>query len=302
LVELFVGAPFPPPFDPQLEHLALAAFWFFVDAADRGHKVPGGTDFVFYELMRAEPRPYWPNDLRALALLLRGGSYCATDKHYAAEEELTAAITTLEGMTADELLGFGDAVSKEQSLHGERAAAYFLRAWNRMGLERDDAAADDLERGLKQLEALGIDNELTQWGWAFVHAQRERPIEAAVQLDRLSRSPYLDEKVRGELADAAADLRKSGKGIPLLLKTRAMVILAQALLARAGGFERVLEAVLGPEKAQQLMAPLRWLRRAREQLAQSPAQVVEQGQQLGVKGLELLKDQVQGRRAVDAGR
>lgn len=300
--ELYLGAPLPPPWDPQLEHLALAAFWFIVDSADRGHKVPGGTQYVFYELMRAEPRPYWPNDARALTQLLRGGSFCATDRHYAAEEELTAAIAMLETMTADELLGWGDRVSREQSLHGGRAAGYFLRAWNRMGLERDDAAADDLEKGLAELETIGVDNELTQWGWAFVHARRERPEKAAEQLDKLSQSPNLDEKTRAELADAAKELRASGKGIPLMLKTRAMVIIGQAMLARAGGLEAVLEAALGKEKAQRLLAPMTWLQRAREQLATSPGQVVDQGKALGAKGLELLKDKVQALQAGDAGR
>jgi hypothetical protein len=302
LAELYLSAPLPPPYDPQLEHLALAAVWFLVDSADRGHKVPGGTEYVFYELMRAEPQPSWPMDARALAQLLRGGAYCATDKHYAAEEELTAAIASLETLTADQLLGLGDRVSKEEALHGGRAAAYFLRAWNRMGLKRDDGAADDLEKGLAELQIIGVDNELTQWGWAFVHARRERPEQAAEQLDKLAHSPNLDEKTRAELAEAATDLRQSGKGIPLLLQTRAMVIIGQALLARAGGFERVLEEVLGPEKAKQVLTPLTWLVRAREKLAQSPGQVVEQGKQLGAKGLELLKEKVQGLQAVDAGR
>lgn len=302
LAELYLSAPLPPPYDPQLEHLALAAVWFLVDAADRGHKVPGGTEYVFYELMRAEPQPYWPLDARALAQLLRGGAYCATDKHYAAEEELTAAIATLDTITADQLLGWGERVSREETLHGGRAAAYFLRAWNRMGLKRDDAAADDLEKGLAELQIIGVDNELTQWGWAFVHARRERPEQAAEQLDKLAHSPNLDEKTRAELAEAAADLRKSGKGIPLLLQTRAMVIIGQALLARAGGFERVLEELLGPEKAKQVLTPLTWLVRAREKLAQSPGQVVEQGKQLGARGLELLKEKMQGLQAGDAGR
>ncbi|MDX2014233.1 MAG: hypothetical protein SFW67_28800 [Myxococcaceae bacterium] len=300
--ELYTGAPLPAPYDVQLEHLALAAFWFIVDSADRGHKVPGSTQYVFYELMRAEPRPYWPNDARVLAQLLRGGAFCATEKHYAAEEELTSAITVLEAMKADELLGWGDRVSKDETLHGGRAAGYFLRAWNRMGLGRDDTAADDLEKGLGELQTIGVDNELTQWGWAFVHARRERPEKAAEQLDKLAQSPNLDPKTRAELADAATDLRASGKGIPLLLKTRAMVIIGQAMLARAGGLEAVLEAALGKEKAQQLLAPMTWLRRAREQLATSPGQVVDQGKALGAKGLELLKDKVQALQAGDAGR
>ncbi|MCU0698524.1 MAG: hypothetical protein MUC96_18645 [Myxococcaceae bacterium] len=301
LAEVYLGHPLPPPYDPPLEHLAVAVLWFAVDSADHGHKVPGGNQYVFYELMRAEPRPSWPKDARVLAQVLRGGAYCAAEKHYAAEESLTEAIAELEVTTPDELLGLGR-VSPLEALHGGRAAAHFLRAWNRMGLGRDEAAADDLEQGLKSLEALGIDNELTQWAWAFVHAQRNRPEQAAEQLDKLSRSPHLDEKTRGDLADGARDLRTSGKGIPVMLKARAMSIIAQALLTRIGGLEGLLVVTLGRERAEKLMVPLSSLRRAREQLADAPGQVVDQGKALGAKGLELLKDKVQALQAGDAGR
>jgi hypothetical protein len=302
LVERYLGAPLPPPYDPQLEHLALASFWFLVDSADRGHKVPGGTQYVFYELMRAEPQPSWPANARHLALLLRGGSFCATDKHSAAEEELTTAITELEAATPESFGAWRDSVSQNEMMHGLRATGYFLRAWNRMGLSRDDGAADDLEKGLEELEALGIDNELTQWGWAFVHAQRERPTQAAEQLDKLSKSEHLDATTRKELAQAADDLRKNGKGLPLMLKTRAMLILAQALLARAGGIEHLLEVALGNDQAQQLLTPLTWLQRAREKLAQSPGQALEQGKALGAKGLEFVKQKAQALQQSDAGR
>jgi hypothetical protein len=295
----YLREPLPPPYDAQLEHLVLAGFWFVVDAADKGHKVPGGTQYVFYELMRAEPQPAWPVEARWLALLLRGGSYCATERHYAAEEELTTALTELERGTPGELSGIGDRVSRVETFHGLRAAGYFLRAWNRMGLHRDDAAVDDVEKGLAELKALGIDNEVTQWGWAVVHAHRGRYPEAAAELERLAQSPNLDAETKRELAEAATELRAHGKGIPVLLQARAMVIIGQALLARAGGLENVLRTVLGDERAKELAAPLEWLARTREKLGRSPGQVVEQGKALGAKGLELVKERLDAFR--DAG-
>jgi len=301
LAATFLEAPLPPPYDPQLEHLALAGIWFIVDAADKGHRVPGSTKYVFYELMRAEPQPGWPNDARWFSLLLRGGSFCATERHYAAEEELTTALGELERATPDQLTGYGRDVSGEQMLHALKAAGYFLRAWNRMGLHRDDPAADDLEKGLGELKLLGIDNEVTQWGWAVVHARRGRYVEAADEVDKLAHSENLDADTRQELAGAAKELRTHGKGIPVLLQARAMVILGQALLARAGGIEHLLLVVAGEERARRLSAPLEWRQRTREKLGSAPSQVVGQGKAMGAKGLDFVKDRVERLRARDAG-
>jgi len=165
-----------------------------------------------------------------------------------------------------------------------------VRAWNRMGLKREDASTEDLEKGLAELKALGIDNELTQWGWALVYARRGRFSESAAELDKLAASPHLDERTRAELKDAAAAMRGNGKGIPVLLEARATFILAQALLSRAGGVEPLLVLVLGEEAGRKVAAPLAWLERTRRGLAQaSPASALEKGKDVGKQGLELLK-------------
>lgn len=301
LAERFLSEPFPPPYDAQFEHLMLATLWFVVDAADRSHRVPGSTQYIFYEVMRATPQPGWPKDARWLALLLRGGAYCVTDKHYAAEEELTVALGEFERATPADFSGWSGLASPEQTAHGLKAAGFFLRAWNRLGLSRDDQAADDLEKGLGELEALGIENELTQWGWAVVHSRRGRYAQAAEQLERLAQSQNLDAETKRELAEAASAMRTHGEGIPLLLQTRAMVILAQALLARAGGLENVLRVAVGDARAKELLAPLEWLQRTREKLGSAPSQVAEQGKALGAKGLDFVKRRVDGLRAGDAG-
>lgn len=303
LAQTFLSEPFPPPYDAPMEHLVLATLWFIVDAADRSHRVPGSTQYIFYEVMRATPQPGWPKDARQFALLLRGGAYCVTDKHYAAEEELTTALDELEHSSPSEFSGWARDVSPEQTVHGLKAAGFFLRAWNRMGLSRDDQAADDLEKGLGELQALGIENELTQWGWAVVHSRRGRYPQAAEQLDRLATSENLDAETKRELAEAASAMRAHGEGIPVLLQTRAMVILAQALLARAGGLENVLRVAVGEERAKELVAPLEWLQRTREKLGSAPSQVAEQGKALGAKGLDFVKRRVDGLRAgpVDGG-
>jgi hypothetical protein len=303
LVQALTGGPAPAPWDAQLEHLGLAAFWFLVDAADKSDRVPGSTEYVFYELARATPQPGWPKEARWFAQLLRGGAFCAAEYHYAAEEELNAYVTAMEATTPADFEGWSRAhADAEQMQHGLRAAGYFVRAWNRMGLKREDASTEDLEKGLGELKALGIDNELTQWGWALVHARRGRFAESAAELDKLAASPHLDEKTRAELKDAAASMRANGKGIPVLLEARATFILAQALLSRAGGVEALLVLVLGEEQGKQLAAPLAWLERTRRGLANaSPASALEKGKDVGKQDLELLKKTTGVGATADAG-
>ncbi|MDP1829797.1 MAG: hypothetical protein Q8L48_41405 [Archangium sp.] len=287
LAQVLLHAPLPPPFDMQLEHLGLSAFWFIVDSADQGKKIPGGTEYVFYELARATPQPGWPKEARWFAQLLRGGAFCAAKYHYAAEEELTAYVTAMETTTASDFTGWTSAnATPAQTMHGLRAAGYFVRAWNRMGLEREEGSTEDLEKGLTELQALGVENELTQWGWALVHARRGRFDPSAAELDKLAQSPHLDEKTRTELTAAAAAMRSQEHAIPLMLEARATFILAQALLSRAGGVEHLLTLVVGEEHAKKIALPLTWLERTRRGLAgASPSSVWEKGKQ----GLELLK-------------
>lgn len=303
LAQAFTRAPMPPPWDMQLEHLGLAAVWFVLDAADQGNRIPGSTEYVFYELARATPQPGWPKEARWGAWLLRGGAFCAAKYHYAAEEELTAYVTAMEKATPADFGGWKGAHADAQAtMHGARAAGYFVRAWNRMGLERDEAATGDLEKGLDELKALGLDNELTQWGWALVHARRGRWDESAAELDKLAQSPHLDEATRADLKQAAQDLRGQAHRLPVLLEARATVILAQALLSRAGGVEALLVLFLGEESGKQLAAPLAWLERTRRGLARaSPASAVDKGKDVGKRGLELLEKALRPGAPGDAG-
>ena len=266
LGQVLLDAPSPPVFDAQTEHLALAVLWFVVDSADQTNRIPGSSEYVFYELERAKPQPTWPRELRWVAQLLRGAEFCAAEYHYAAEEELDAYVTALEATTPADFDAWKTA-EPAQLQSALKAAGYFVRAWNRMGLGRDDASTEDLEKGLAELQAMGVDNELTQWGWALVHARRGRYEASALELEKLAKSEHLDAATKTELEAAAVAMRSESHAIPLLLQTRATVILAQALLARAGGLEHVLIVLLGEEQGTRAAAPVRWLERTRRGLA-----------------------------------
>ena len=252
-------------YDAPAEHLFIATAWLILDTAS-GQST--AADAVFYELTRAPAQPAWPQFLRVTTRLLRGLSYCVADYHYAAEEELTAYLGEVATLSPAELTKLRWSWQPaDVPGHELRAAGDFARAYNRMGLHRDDAAADDVEHGLGELQALGVDNELTQWGWAFVHYRRGRYAEAGLQLIKLSQSPNLDGRTRLEILASAKALEQQNKDIPVLSRTRAAFLLSKALLARAGGLEHLLCALVGEELGKKLYAPLAWLDRLRSHVA-----------------------------------
>jgi tetratricopeptide (TPR) repeat protein len=283
-------------YDAGQEHLVLAGIWLLLDTADRGNRVPA-TDLVFYELSRATPQPTWEPFARIAARGNRGLAFCEAGYHYAAEEELTAFITESEAVPPEDFDSVRGA-SPERSRELTLAAGYFLRAWNRMGLKRERAAEDDLERGLKSLEKLGIENELTWWGWAFIHFRRERYEESANYLDKLAASTYVGEKERQEVKASADEMRRQGGKLPVFLQARAAVILGQALIARAGGPEKVIAAVVGPEQARQLYAPIVWLDQVRQgiekagpdKIAQGAGDALSAAREAGGKGLDAARE------------
>ncbi|RKH58450.1 hypothetical protein [Corallococcus llansteffanensis] len=293
------GTPMPlPAYDEAQEHALLATVWLVLDKAAKAGRI-SSTELAFYELSRATPGPTWPPVLRAAVQANRGLAFCQAGYHYAAEEELNAFLAETERMPPEDFPAF-EASTPAQSRETVLAAGYFLRAWNRMALKRDRPAEDDIERGLRSLQTLGVENELTWWGWAFIHSRRGRYEEAAASLDRLAASPFLEETERREVHDSAEALRHHGDSLPLFQQTRAALLLGRALLARAGGLEHVLTVALGPERAKQLYAPLIWMDRVRqgtaaltpEQLAQGAGETLDLAREAGSKGWDALKQRL----------
>lgn len=295
-------SPFLPGYDNGMEHLLTGTVLVVLDTADQGNRVPL-SDLTLYEFSRATPRPEWPATLRMASRAFRGMSFQQAGYHYAAEEELSTYLTEVEHLSEDDLhllreRGTTAAQERETLL----AMGYFLRAWNRMQLEREGPAADDVERGLGSLEKLGIENELTWWGQAMVHSRRERYAEAAASLDKLAASPYLDEPTRAEIHASAEELRAHGKSLPVLRQQRAAIILVRALVARAGGLEKILVTVLGEERAKQVYEPIQWMDRVRrgvaavktEDLVREAGGALDKAREAGQQGLSALKEKLGG--------
>jgi len=289
-------------YDSGLEHLLVGGLLVVTDAMDRSNRLPI-SDLALYEFSRATPNPEWPGTLRVLSRVCRGLSFVEAGYHYAAEEELTAYLAEVEKLPEDELVLLSTwETTPDEVRKSLTAVGYFVRAWNRMHLKRDDPAAEDVEQGLAALERLGIENELTWWGWAFVHYKRERYPEAAKNLEKLANSPYVDEPTRKELLASAGELRTHGEGLPIFQQQRAAIILVRALVTRAGGLEKILVTVLGEERAKQVYEPILWMDRVRtgmarvktEDVVREAGGVMDKAREAGNKGLSTLKDKLLG--------
>jgi hypothetical protein len=288
--------PAPAWYDAGAEHLLIA----FLEVAGHVAATRGSDDrtpllaFAGYELTRAEPSPRWPAPARLVARLERGIFFCGSRRHYAADEELTAYLAELDEPAARALLS--GVPGQKNPLLAARGVGRLVRGWNRLQLDREDAGLADLDGGLADLEGAGIENEATLWTWAVVHARRGKSADAARALEKLSRSPHLEPEARTEVQASAAALRSSGKLPGVLGEGRAVLLVARALVARAGGMEQLVAAVAGPARAHRVVAPLQALLALEERVARAsdPGALAGKAGALGSGLLDRVKGAVGG--------
>lgn len=252
--------PLPAPwYDNGAEHLGLAMFWEFVNAAPIGGGKPMDSPnvhaFAHYELARAVPGPAWPPETAAQSFLVRGLVFCGKGYHYASDEELTRYLVEIQRLRPEQLVSLEPA-SREQGYALLLSAGHFLRAWNRLQMDCEEPATEDLEAGLRLLEKAGGENELTLWASAFVDYRRGRYGDAGRKLEKLAASPYLEPAVREELLADGRSLQESKRMPGLFKKGRAGFLIARAILERAGGPEKVLARLVGQEEARRIFAPV----------------------------------------------
>lgn len=267
LATLSAPAPaLPPWYDNGADHLLVTMTVLLLNAADSGNKLPVG-EIAFYELSRAEPKPDWPGALTTLGRYARGLTFFLNEFFYAANEELAlyeeAALALPEEERAVVAFVLKDALTQsklppaEQGKHVLIALGAFTRAANFAKLKREEDVTLSVERGLEALEALGIENELTLWGWALVHQRRGRYDKSAEALRKLAKTPYLDDATKAEIEKSAGEIEKEAKD-PGLFKSQATTIaVVRALVARAGGVEAILAVFLGKEQAAKIVAPFK---------------------------------------------
>lgn len=249
-------APLALGYDAALEHLFVSIFLIGLDVLSGGGDKLHLRDPAFYELSRAEPGALWAPPFVWLARLARGLSFTSTGYHYAAEEELDAYLAALAELEPSGLAAPVKTHATDQQLFLLlRALGHLGRAWNRHGLGRVEGSNQDLERGLEDLEAAGIENELTDWLWVVLHTRQGDYAAASLRMEKLAAMPELEPKTRAAFQDVAEELR-STKKLPVYAETKAGVLVAHALVQRGGGYEKLLALFVGPERARRIVEPI----------------------------------------------
>jgi hypothetical protein len=268
-----------PWYDAGAEHLFVGSFEVLSDIALRRDPV---AELFFYEFTRAKPAPSWPPILRVCARGLRSFAYFIAHLHYAAEEEYTFHLAELAQLKPE-------AFVTQREIDEFVAGGHFLRALNRFALEREYPAYADLEAGLAKLKELGIDNELTDWGWAMIYARGKRFDDAKRHLEKLAASPNLDDAERAEIRACAATLGKWDKGFVPFGKTRAQLVILRAMIARAGGLEKMLVSWLGPELGHKIYEPLAFFDHVREKVSAASHDTVDATKDASKRGLDIVR-------------
>lgn len=243
-------------YDAALEHLFVSILLIGLDVLSGGGDKLHLRDPAFYELSRAEPGALWAPPFVWLTRLSRGLSFASSGYHYAAEEELDAYLAALAELDPDGLAGRIDPHTTDRQLYlGLRAFGHLGRAWNRHGLGRTEGSNQDLERGLEDLEAAGIENELTDWLWVVLHTRKEDFEAASLRMEKLAAMPELAPDTRAAFQGVARELRGTRK-LPVYAETKAGVLVAHALVQRGGGYEKLLALFVGPERARRIVEPI----------------------------------------------
>lgn len=289
-------------YDAQSEHLFIGLVDLCLYVA--GRKKPL-IDWVYYELERASPQPNWPQGLRLLAQQVRGLMYIAGEKHYAAEEELSGYLQTLDSLSRADIAQLEVSQDGKVTLSGAdyhkglRAAGHLTRSFNRFALKRDARGYEDLDAALSLLTQLGVHNELTDWAALSLALHKKDYTQAARHLESLAQSPYLSAEEQAEVRASAESVSKLDQGFVLFGRQRALLTVSRAAFARLGGIKTVLATLtilIGPERSLQVSKTVILLWSVGSVLAQDAEaksqEALNQGKQLGHKGMELLQKQV----------
>lgn len=120
--------------------------------------------------------------------------------------------------------------------------------------------------------------------------------EAAEQLDKLANSPHITKKESDELHELAQQMREN-KSFPIYGEAKAMTLVVSALIARAGGIEKLLTPIIGADATKKILEPFQWMARVKKGMSEVSVSnagdiakdAAAEGKALTQKGLELFK-------------
>lgn len=196
------------------EHLMLAGM------LQKLEFLPGAAKV--YEMEKSHPEELANDELKPLAMMMKGYMYQYNNWHYHAEEQFTRAIeaTTDQAVAikydvGSSLMPGTEAGSAEGQLAQLQAMAYWMRAYCRYAMKAEhkhDQASEDIELFLKIADRLSLDNEVSWAAACMHHIYQEDKVQALVYLNKLRNSDALSATEKNALNQVEKYLEERRNG------------------------------------------------------------------------------------------
>jgi hypothetical protein len=233
-----------------------------------------GQPIALYECSKTEPEKLKDGEVKTLLEFIRGFLFFSNNLYYLSEEGLTRNIKWLDKNEQIPLpytkAFFGwSHLSDEQTHIAFHSMNYLFRGFDRMRMTRkidEERSLEDFELFLKDMNTLGLQNELTLAIDTYLNLKRNHPEKAIIALEQLKKSNLLSDDER-EAIQKTIDYQKNNnpddalksvynKAFMAKIGTKYMaVILAKINWQKVmidNGIPHAKEIVSGIEKVKQL--------------------------------------------------
>ncbi|TCD00561.1 short-chain dehydrogenase [Pedobacter frigidisoli] len=163
-----------------------------------------GQPFALYECSKTQPELLKDSEMKTLLEFVRGFLFFSNNLFYLSEDGLSRNIKWLDKNESIPLpytkAFFGwSRLSDEQTHTAFHSMNYLFRGFDRMRMERkvdEERSLEDFDLFLKDMDKLGLQNELV-WGIdSYLNLKRENPDKAIPALEKLKKSPLFSESER----------------------------------------------------------------------------------------------------------
>jgi len=163
-----------------------------------------GQPFALYECSKTQPELLDDGEIKTLLEFVRGFLFFSNNLYYLSEDGISRNIKWLD-KNEDIPLPYTKAffgwsrLSDEQTHTAFHGMNYLFRGFDRMRMEREideERSLEDFEAFLKDMNKLGLQNELV-WGIeSYLYLKREKPEKAIPALNKLKASPLFSDDER----------------------------------------------------------------------------------------------------------
>lgn len=163
-----------------------------------------GQPFALYECSKTKPEFLEDSEVKTLLQFVRGFLFFGNNLFYLSENELSNNIKWLDNNKTIPLLytkaffGWRN-LSDEQTHTAFHGLNYLFRGLDRMRMERkidEERSLEDFDLFLKDMNKLGLENELVWTIEAYLNLKRENPEKAIIALEKLKNSPLFSDDER----------------------------------------------------------------------------------------------------------